>query len=151
MTELRIAISGDAGAVAEAYLASRKQFLPYAPLAHSDKEVRCWIRDELVPTRCVFVAVAAGVVQGMMALSKDEKYGWIDQLYLRPEFVGRGIGGLLLEHARAELSPPIRLYTFQQNLAARPFYERHGFRPVSFTDGRGNEERCPDVLYEWIA
>jgi GNAT superfamily N-acetyltransferase len=78
----------------------------------------------------------------MMALSKDENIGWIDQLYLRPELVGRGIGSLLLEHARAELNPPIRLYTFQQNHAAMRFYERHGFRPLSFTDGRGNEEHC---------
>ena len=37
----------------------------------------------------------------------------------------------------------------QQNTAARMFYERHGFRVVSLSDGSNNEERCPDVLYEF--
>jgi ribosomal protein S18 acetylase RimI-like enzyme len=63
--------------------------------------------------------------------------------------VRRGIGTPLLEHARRALSPPIRLYTFQCNESARQFYERRGFRPIAFGDGSGNEEKCPDVLYEW--
>ncbi|MGE3511045.1 MAG: histone acetyltransferase, partial [Vicinamibacterales bacterium] len=32
----------------------------------------------------------------------------------------------------------------------RVFYERHGFVAVAFGDGSGNEERCPDILYEWM-
>jgi hypothetical protein len=27
--------------------------------------------------------------------------------------------------------------------------QSHGFRAVEFTDGSANEEREPDVLYEW--
>ena len=41
------------------------------------------------------------------------------------------------------------LWTFQQNLRARRFYERHGFVAVEETDGLGNEERAPDVRYLW--
>ena len=41
----------------------------------------------------------------------------------------------------------MRLYAFQQNEAARRFYERHGFVAIAFGDGSTNEERCPDVLY----
>jgi len=48
-----------------------------------------------------------------------------------------------------ELPPPIRLYTFQDNQRARNFYERRGFRAVTYSDGAGNEEKCPDMLYEW--
>ena len=33
--------------------------------------------------------------------------------------------------------------------AVRDFYERWGFKAVRFGDGSGNEEKCPDVLYEW--
>jgi hypothetical protein len=29
------------------------------------------------------------------------------------------------------------------------FYERHGFMAIEFTDGSGNEEKEPDVLYRW--
>ena len=43
---------------------------------------------------------------------------------------------------------PIRLYTFQTHSLARRFYERHGYKAIEFTDGQGNEEKCPDVLYE---
>ncbi len=84
----------------------------------------------------------------MMALSRDAVLGWIDQLYLHPSAIGRGIGSQLLDRAKQELGPLIRLYTFQANTASRRFYERHGFRSVAFSDGHANEERCPDVLYE---
>jgi len=39
--------------------------------------------------------------------------------------------------------------TLEANQRARAFYERRGFRAIAFGDGSGNEERCPDVLYEW--
>jgi ribosomal protein S18 acetylase RimI-like enzyme len=68
---------------------------------------------------------------------------------LHPNVVGRGIGSKLLEQAKAELGSPIRLYTFQANLDAIRFYERHGFKAIKYGDGSGNEENCPDILYEW--
>jgi hypothetical protein len=40
------------------------------------------------------------------------------------------------------------LWTFQANLGARRFYERHGCRQVRRTDG-DNEENLPDILYEY--
>ncbi|HEY0074631.1 MAG TPA: GNAT family N-acetyltransferase, partial [Abditibacteriaceae bacterium] len=79
----------------------------------------------------------------------DGKIGWIEQLYLHPNFLRRGIGSQFVERAKAELGPPIRLYTFQENAPARHFYERHGFKAIAFGDGSENEENCPDVLYEW--
>jgi GNAT superfamily N-acetyltransferase len=84
----------------------------------------------------------------MIAISRDSLCGWIDQLYLHPSAVGQGIGTLLLSHAIKELGSPIRLYTFQANTGARRFYERHGFKPIAFSDGSSNEEHCADVLYE---
>jgi putative acetyltransferase len=74
--------------------------------------------------------------------------GWIDQLYVLPARQNRGAGRSLLQVAKAA-SPELMLWTFQRNLAARRFYERHGFVPVSETDGSRNEEREPDVLYRW--
>ena len=32
---------------------------------------------------------------------------------------------------------------------ARHFYEARGFEAIAFGDGSHNEERCPDILYEW--
>jgi GNAT superfamily N-acetyltransferase len=145
----RDATARDAAGVAEVYLASRKRFLPFAPLVHSDAEVHRWVADHLIPSGGVTVACRDGEVVGMMAISRDADAGWIDQLYLDPSSVAHGIGTGLVERAKRELGAPIRLYTFQANEGALRFYERHGFRPLAFGDGSGNEEGCPDVLCEW--
>lgn len=145
---LRPAEPTDAAGAAEVYLTSRKTFLPFAPLAHSDAEVRHWIADVLIPSGGVTVATVVNETIGMMAFSRDRQFDWIDQLYLHPSAVGRGVGSQLLERAKQELGPLIRLYTFQANAASRRFCERHGFRAVALSDGHANEEHCPDVLYE---
>jgi GNAT superfamily N-acetyltransferase len=147
---LRSATPADAAAIADVYLASRKAFVAFAPRAHTDAEVREWVAVTLVPAGGTTVAVDDNAVVGMMALSRDAGVGWIDQLYLLPGATGRGIGARLLAQAKTELGAPIRLYTFQANDGARRFYEQHWFAPIAFGDGQDNEERCPDVLYEWI-
>ena len=139
----------DAEAIATVYLRSRKELVACAPLAHSDDEVRQWIRGRLIPDGRVTVALVGGQTVGLLSVSRGVDESWIDQLYLHPAWVGQGIGTKLLDLARAELRPPIRLYTFQANERARRFYESRGFRAIAFGDGTGNEEKCPDVLYEW--
>lgn len=145
----RTARDADSAGVAEVYLASRKTYLSYAPLAHSDEDVRRWIRYTLIPMGSVTVALQGNEVVGMMATSIDEKArAWVDHLYLEPLSVGQGIGSELLTRALKTLPRPIRLYTFQENVGARRFYQRHGFVPITFGDGSENEENCPDVLFE---
>ncbi len=147
--DLRAATLGDADSVADVYLRSRKELVACAPLVHSDEDVRDWIRRHLIPTGRTTVAVADGRVIGLLAVSTGTDCSWIDQLYLLPEWVKRGIGTRLLQLCQSELPPPIRLYTFQCNERARCFYERRGFQAIAFGDGSGNEEKCPDILYEW--
>ncbi len=150
----RRAVASDAEEIAAVYLASRRAFVAFAPLAHSADEVRLWVAEELIPGGGVTVATRGageGPVIGMLAVSRGDDAGWIDQLYLLPSAVRRGLGAQLLDQAKAALGSPIRLYTFQENSGARRFYERHGFRAIAFGDGSGNEENCPDVLYEWTA
>jgi ribosomal protein S18 acetylase RimI-like enzyme len=146
---VRKASLADATAIANIYLSSRKEFVFFAPLAHSDESIYQWVHEILIPTSQVFVAEENSVIIGMMALSKKRRIGWIDQLYLSPEVVGRGVGTLLVKTAKSMLGSPIRLYTFQENVRARRFYEKHGFQILEFSDGSGNEENCPDALYEW--
>ena len=74
---------------------------------------------------------------------------WVDQLYVEPGLTGRGIGGRLLDVAKRERPDGLRLWTFASNVRAQRFYERHGFTEAERTDGRGNEERAPDILYVW--
>jgi GNAT superfamily N-acetyltransferase len=147
--------SPEAMQVADVILASRRAFLPYAVSPHTDTETRAWVRDVLFDSEEVFVAVADGIVIGMMSIQRSDIGGpavdWLNQMYVLPEYVGQGTGSVLLEVALQSVRHSLRLFTFQQNAGARRFYERRGFSPIAFSDGRDNEERCPDVLYELTA
>ena len=145
---LRAAKVEDAKRVADLLIDTRAAFMPYAPSAHPEPEVREWVASHLVPTGGVVVADVDGQIVGTMATTVADGASWITQMAVDPRVVGNGIGSVLLAHAIGMLPRPIRLYTFQQNVGARRFYERHGFLAIEFTDGEGNEERCPDVLYE---
>jgi GNAT superfamily N-acetyltransferase len=123
--------------------------MPYAPAAHSDDEIRSWVKTLLLPTHDTVVAEANRQLSGVMVTTRESECSWIKQMAVDPNFVGRGIGSTLIGYAFRVLPSPIRLYAFQANAGARRFYERHGFRAIQFTDGRANEERCPDVLYEF--
>ena len=115
------------------------------PLAHSDDEVRGWIRDRLIPDHEVWVADDAGLVVAMLALAP----GWIEQLYVAPDRLREGLGSRLVDLAKERQPEALQLWTFQVNDRARRFYERQGFVAVETTDGSGNQERQPDVRYEW--
>jgi GNAT superfamily N-acetyltransferase len=149
---VRCAEPADAPAVAELLLASRAAHLPYLRQAHTADETRAWVAQVLLPAGGVRVAEQAGRLQAVAAHAVDNGIGWIEQLYAQPGCTGQGLGSRLLRQALAELhaqgAEPVRLWCFQANSGARRFYERHGFVAVEFTDGSGNEEGVPDVLYE---
>lgn len=147
--QLRAAVDTDAAAVAEVLISARRARMPFAPPVHGDDDVRGWVAQKLLPGGGVTVAELDGRVVGVLALTRHDGAGWIDQLYVAPGQAGGGIGATLLAHARAKLGPPLRLYTFQANVHARSFYERHGFKAIAFGDGSGNEEGLPDILFEW--
>lgn len=147
MIELRRATEADASAVADVFLASFHATYDF-PLAHSDDEVRGWIRDRLIPTQETWVAVDdaldAAPVIGLMAITP----GHLEQLYIAPDRLGEGLGRRFVDLARERSPAGLDLWTFQVNDRARRFYERNGFVAVEFTDG-DNQERQPDVRYAW--
>ncbi len=142
---LRPASPADAAAIADVWLTSFGAALPTVRRAHTDDEVRGWIRDVLVPGHDTWVAEVEGAVVGVLALSE----GWLDQLYLAPGWRGRGIGDRLVALAKQRQPAGLQLWTFQVNEPAQRFYARHGFLAVERTDGAGNEEREPDVRFVW--
>jgi GNAT superfamily N-acetyltransferase len=142
---IRPAGAPDADAVADVYLASYAATYPGFERQHTEAEIRAWIASVVVPAGGCWVADDEGQVVAMMALAP----GWIDQLYVAPDRLGEGIGRRLLELAMSQAEGRLELWTFQANERARRFYERNGFAAVELTDGRGNEERQPDVRYVW--
>jgi GNAT superfamily N-acetyltransferase len=140
---IRRASAEDAAAVAAVFLDSFHATYAF-PLAHTDEEVRGWIRDRLIPNDEVWVAIDADRVVGMMALAP----GWLEQLYVAPDRLGEGIGRQLMALAKERQPGGLQLWTFQVNARARRFYASHGFVAVEETDDR-NQERQPDVRYVW--
>jgi len=141
---IRPATPTDAAGIADVYLAAFHATYAF-PLAHTDDQVRDWLRGIVAGEDRTWVADAGGRVVGMMVLDEDG----IDQLYVDPAWHGRGIGSRLVELAKRRRPDGLALYTFQVNDRARRFYERHGFVATWFGDGSANEERQPDVRYEW--
>jgi ribosomal protein S18 acetylase RimI-like enzyme len=145
---LRTATVKDAESVARVLVESRRAFLPYAPSPHEPHDIRRWVAQVLIPGGRVTVVLNEGNVVAVLAVSEDDTFAWIDQLYVLPGYERRGLGTSLLTFAHNSLKRPIRLFTFQQNAGARRFYEHHGYKVVALSDGQSNEEKCPDVQYE---
>lgn len=145
---LRQATAPDISAVARILTDARREFLPYASSTRTAAELADWVEKRLIPSGGAILAEVDLAVVAVMHLETKEEASWIRQMAVQPSHVGKGIGSILLAHALVSLKRPIRLFTFQENLRARRFYERHGFVAIEFSDGRGNEEGVPDVLYE---
>ncbi|EJB05480.1 acetyltransferase [Rhizobium leguminosarum bv. trifolii WSM597] len=120
------------------------QRLPWLPKLHTPGEEEQYWRMHLLPNCTMLGAAMGNRLVGVIAYGDD----WIKQLYVLPDFQGTGIGSLLLGCAKEGMDE-IRLWTFQRNIGARAFYERHGFSAEEETDGADNEEKEPDIRYHW--
>ena len=142
---IRRAARDDAQEVGEVWLRSFASAYAF-PAAHSDDDIRRWIRDELIPNHETWLAEDDRGILGLLT----REPGWVDQLYIDPVAQGEGIGRQMLELAMTlEPSGELQLWTFQANDRARPFYARNGFVEVELTEGGGNEEGQPDVRLVW--
>ncbi len=142
-TTIRRAILGDSDGIAHLFRSVRKTCLPFLPDLHTPEQELWVFRERVFPTSHVWVAEGEGIV-GFGAY----RAGWVDHLYVRPDFQGQGLGSALLTKAM-EAQPHLKLWVFQKNAAAIRFYVAMGFACVEETDGSRNEEREPDAIYEW--
>lgn len=135
----------ESDAVAHVLRTSFDERLPWLAGLHTAEEDR-WFAREILFRDCEVWAAFDPDLSGMIAF----RPGWVEQLYVLPGHQGRGIGRALLAAAKA-VNTELRLWTFQRNAGARRFYEAEGFAAIEETDGTGNDEREPDVLYLWRA
>jgi ribosomal protein S18 acetylase RimI-like enzyme len=118
--------------------------MPHMPALHTPEEDLAYYANVVFRKIEISLAELSGAPAGFVAF----RAGWVEHLYILPDHQGRGLGSELLVSVQQSMDP-VRLWTFQCNLRARRFYEKHGFRIVRETDGAGNEERQPDILYLW--
>jgi putative acetyltransferase len=141
---LRRARGDDADALAAVFSPSLR-LLTFLPELHTVAEDREFIENNILKECEVSVIETAGRIISFLAREGEE----IRLLHTHPEFVGQGAGGFLIRNAKSTGPATLQLWCFQENHGGRRFYERHGFKPERFTEGEGNEERLPDILYRW--
>jgi putative acetyltransferase len=132
--------------VALVHRASFDAALPWLAGLHTPKQDRWYFRERVFPACAVWGARDTTGLVGFIAFRED----WIDHLYVLPRAQGHGVGSALLNLAKSP-HRRLHLWTFQRNHKARRFYEGRGFGLVRETDGSGNDEKEPDVLYLWEA
>ena len=140
----RRATLDDMAAVARIHRLAFFTAMPHMPVLHTPEGYLAFHSAVVFPSAEIWVAEQTIVTAGFIAF----RPGWVDHLYVHPDHQGRGLGSALLALAQSSATS-LRLWTFQCNLGARRFYERHGFRIEQETDGTNNEERQPDILYLW--
>jgi len=118
--------------------------LDFLPVLHTHEE-HLGFFGRLVERAEVFV-YDDGAVCGFAALDGE----MLSHLYVAPEAFGRGVGSALFADATRRRRDGFTFWVFQANVRARRFYETRGCVPVRFTEGAGNEELTPDVLYAWV-
>ena len=70
-----------------------------------------------------------GEVAGYYRFAPDAERMELDDLYVLPEYRGRGVGTAVLRRCLAQ-GKPVYLYVFTGNVRAVALYEREGFRKV---------------------
>jgi putative acetyltransferase len=140
---LRNGLPADGVAVVVVFRAARAA-MTYLPSLHTADEDRAFFTEQL--ERYGSVVALAGDAVVAFAIHGE---GWLHHLYVSPAHQTRGLGAQLLERVKSRASGALQLWTFAANSGARRFYERHGFTVVETTDGAGNQEKVPDVRYQW--
>ncbi|MET0606909.1 MAG: GNAT family N-acetyltransferase [Beijerinckiaceae bacterium] len=134
----------DADIVAHIHRVAFDERMPWLKGLHTPDEDVAYFSDQVFHGCEVWGARLAVELVGFIAF----RDGWIEHLYVLPTAQKRGAGGSLLKLAQEKFSA-LKLWTFQRNDGARRFYENRGFVALRETDGVGNAEKEPDVLYGW--
>jgi GNAT superfamily N-acetyltransferase len=141
---IRPAYVADLADIARLFRTTRRHSLAYLPELHTPEEDLEFFSNKVYRNNRVYVAILDETIVGFIAFSDD----FIEHLYLLPEAQGSGVGARLLDVAKQNAAF-LQLWTFQRNQRARRFYAKHGFVEIEETDGTDNEEKEPDVLFEW--
>jgi putative acetyltransferase len=115
------------------------------PVLPTLEELRRRLDAEIASGWDVTVAVRADDIAGFLALRQGE--GVLDELFVRPDFIGLGVGRALLIHAMRMMPDGFTLFTRPTNGRACLFYEKAGL--VFLRYGTHPRSGDPVVHYGW--
>ncbi len=145
--EIRAATYNELPEIARLYRTSRDCCLSFLPQLHTPEEDLWFFQNIVFRNQELTIVMGEGQIIGMISTKDD----WIEQLYIDPRHLRKGIGSKLMEQVKAASSGHLKLMCFVENVDARSFYEAHDFKEVKRTSGSENEEGAPDILLEWQA
>ena len=137
----------DADRLGDIWIAGFADGVPGVAPAHTPDEIRAYMGAELPARTEVWVAAEQPGDRAVAFLAVHDD--WVEQLYVDPPWIGRGVGDALLAVAKRRCPGGLQLWTFQVNARARRFYAARGFVEVELTDGADIDERAPDVRLVW--
>jgi ribosomal protein S18 acetylase RimI-like enzyme len=108
-------------------------------------ELRARIPVEIADGWQLYVAERGGEIAAMLAFRTRDNY--LDQIFVGPQFQGRGIGKKLMAFTREHLPDEILLRTAVGNTKAIAWYERESF--VRENEVMQEGWSGPRVYYRW--
>jgi GNAT superfamily N-acetyltransferase len=107
-----------------------------------------YFHEKVLPNHRVRLAWQDETLVGFLAANHES----VAQLDARLGYHREGMGShrlpLILPLAKRDPASSLWLYTFQQMVVAKRFYERHGFTAVEF--GFEPNWQLADVKYQWV-
>lgn len=143
---IRVYSPADEDAIAELWHRTGLAAYPYLPTwqALTLDEARRVIHRSIEHGCQIWVGVLDGEIVAFMQMIGAE----IDRLFVTPGQWRCGWGTRLINLAKQVSPDELELFTHQENVAARTFYKKHGFKAVKFGISPPPES-APDVKYVW--
>jgi GNAT superfamily N-acetyltransferase len=130
-----------------AYQVKKSAFREYVEKGRGwDEETQRRLHDQRFTPEDFQIVRVGGEPVGFLAIAVADNCLQVHQLFVLPEFQGRGIGLACMERVMEEgrqLRRPLSLKVLKVNPRARTFYERLGFVPVGETDTHNLMEWSP--------
>lgn len=93
--------------------------------------------DEHTVGEYIIVAEENNHILGFASLYLPDNF--IHNLFVHPDFFGKGVGGLLLNASIEKMNRPLKLKCVSKNQKAMKFYERNGWKKV-VEEGNPNDK-----------
>lgn len=123
-------------AMSEEFYHSPAVLAPIPPRYH-ENTFRELLRSDAYLLGYIFEADGRTAGYALLTRSFSHEAGgsivWVDELYVRPEFQGRGLGSRFFAFLKENVpAARYRLETEPENVRAKALYSRVGFRPLAY-------------------
>lgn len=133
--KIRTYAESDAHATLDVFLSAITQT---AALNYTQEQTDAWARpnerniDQWNTVRNSLNTIVADINGHVAGFSDVSDSGYIDMMFVAPEFGRRGVASALLSHLqRQAISQGTSELTTHASITARPFFERHGFTVIA--------------------